>query len=158
MFVSCSLWEGFNLPLVEAQALGTVGIAFDSGAHPEVTPLVFSDTRQMLEFLLRARSSTALSKHSRIAYRHVRSLFSWNRTAGRFQELVLSRTPGQSVTRRGNEAPLLTPSSTSGTDRGFGASLVGTVKSVRNYGWRITARRIKRRLGQLRGRLAGHRQ
>jgi len=31
-----TLWEGFNLPLVEAQACGRPVIAFDLGPHPEV--------------------------------------------------------------------------------------------------------------------------
>lgn len=41
VFVSSSLWEGFNLPLVEAMRVGTVSLAYDTGAHPEVTPLLF---------------------------------------------------------------------------------------------------------------------
>lgn len=36
LLVNTSLWEGFNLPLVEAQAQGTPVIAFDCWAHPEV--------------------------------------------------------------------------------------------------------------------------
>ncbi len=34
-FVSPSLWEGCNLPIIEAQALGCPAISFDTGAHPE---------------------------------------------------------------------------------------------------------------------------
>ena len=34
--VSLSAWEGFNLPLAEAQVLGTPALAFDIGAHREV--------------------------------------------------------------------------------------------------------------------------
>jgi glycosyltransferase involved in cell wall biosynthesis len=34
--VSMSLWEGFNLPLVEMQNLGKPALAFNVGAHPEV--------------------------------------------------------------------------------------------------------------------------
>jgi len=36
IYVSATLWEGFNLPLVEAQACGRPVIAFDLGPHPEV--------------------------------------------------------------------------------------------------------------------------
>ena len=36
LFVSTSRWEGFNLPLVEAQAQGTPVVAYRLCAHPEV--------------------------------------------------------------------------------------------------------------------------
>lgn len=36
VYISPSLWEGFNLPLLEAQALGVPVVAFDLAAHPEV--------------------------------------------------------------------------------------------------------------------------
>ena len=35
--LSLSLWEGFNLPLVEMQWCGRPVLAFSLGAHPEVT-------------------------------------------------------------------------------------------------------------------------
>ncbi len=36
IFLSTSKWEGFNLPLVEAQTQGVPVIAYNIGAHPEV--------------------------------------------------------------------------------------------------------------------------
>jgi glycosyltransferase involved in cell wall biosynthesis len=36
LYATASLWEGFNLPLVEAQACGKPVIAFNIGPHPEV--------------------------------------------------------------------------------------------------------------------------
>jgi len=36
LYVTCSLWEGFNLPAAEAQACGKKVIAFNIGSHPEV--------------------------------------------------------------------------------------------------------------------------
>ena len=38
-----------NLPLVEAQALGTPGLAFDTGAHPEFTPLLYRSVADVAE-------------------------------------------------------------------------------------------------------------
>ena len=40
VFFSASRWEGFNLPLVEAQHAGCAAMAFDVGAHPETTPYI----------------------------------------------------------------------------------------------------------------------
>jgi glycosyltransferase involved in cell wall biosynthesis len=36
VYVTCSLWEGFNLPIAEAQSCGKPVVAFDIGAHREV--------------------------------------------------------------------------------------------------------------------------
>lgn len=36
VYVTASTWEGFNLPVVEAQMLGKPVVAFDIGAHKEV--------------------------------------------------------------------------------------------------------------------------
>jgi glycosyltransferase involved in cell wall biosynthesis len=36
IYATCSLWETYNLPLVEALEMGKPAIAFDIGPHPEV--------------------------------------------------------------------------------------------------------------------------
>ena len=36
LFVTASQWEGYNLPVAEAQACGKKVVAFDVGSHPEV--------------------------------------------------------------------------------------------------------------------------
>ncbi len=48
--VSTSRWEGFNLPLAEMQWLGKPALAFNVGAHPEVTahPWLLADTEAEL--------------------------------------------------------------------------------------------------------------
>jgi glycosyltransferase involved in cell wall biosynthesis len=87
VFVSLSLWEGFNLPLVEAQALGTVGLAFDTGAHPEVTPFIVSSLHEMVELVgAYADNSSLLAKHSSVAFHFVRQNFCWARTTERLIE------------------------------------------------------------------------
>ena len=36
LYITCSQWEGFNLPAAEVQACGKKVVAFDIGSHPEV--------------------------------------------------------------------------------------------------------------------------
>ena len=36
LYVTASLWEGFNIPIAEAQACGKNVVAFDIGPHPEI--------------------------------------------------------------------------------------------------------------------------
>lgn len=90
IFVSTSLWEGFNLPVVEAQACGTVGIAFDVGAHPETTPFVtrgIDDMASLIEHY--CRHPELLRKHSEMCERWVRRKFSWNSAATASAKLLL---------------------------------------------------------------------
>ena len=93
VFVSCSLWEGFNLPLVEAQACGTVSFAFDTGAHPEVTPFLVSNVEELMSVLTSLNANRSLLRdHSKAAYKFVRSRFSWAKTA-----TLLLEIPGYST-------------------------------------------------------------
>lgn len=39
VYATATLWEGFDLPIVEAAAVGTPTVAFDLCSHPEVTKL-----------------------------------------------------------------------------------------------------------------------
>jgi glycosyltransferase involved in cell wall biosynthesis len=82
VLISPSLWEGFNLPLVEAQASGTVGLAFDVGAHPETTPYLMSTLDDAADLLGAWRDDREeLARASRSAYRFARSKFTWDQSA-----------------------------------------------------------------------------
>lgn len=68
VYSTASLWEGFNLPVVEAQACGKLVAAFDIGAHREVikTPengLLVSpgDTKSLADAILELLSRECLS-------------------------------------------------------------------------------------------------
>ncbi len=82
VFISPSKWEGFNLPLVEAHASGTVGLAFDVGAHPETTPYVLANIADA-NFLLEEwqRDSALLQLASERCYTYSRKKFLWEATA-----------------------------------------------------------------------------
>ncbi|GMR22927.1 MAG: hypothetical protein BMS9Abin37_1310 [Acidobacteriota bacterium] len=146
VFVSCSLWEGFNLPLVEAQAIGTMAVAFDTGAHPEVCPLIFPNSSEMADFLCEIETNRSLLlEHSRAGYHFVRRSFRWHKTASRFRELVL----GEALVTE-SDAPANPQSSR--TKRSAGATIARTMwaawRSLRLYGLQVTVRKIQRRLGE----------
>ncbi len=82
VLISPSRWEGFNLPLVEAHASGTVGLAFDVGAHPETTPFLLSnlaDATFLLEEWHNDRSKLKLASDR--CYHYARQKFTWQATA-----------------------------------------------------------------------------
>ncbi len=90
VFVSPSMWEGFNLPLVEAQMSGTLSIAFDIGAHPEVTPFVVSDLSELTS-LLHALDTDRdmLLRYAVKAHDYCRRKFSWGKTVSRVKRLLV---------------------------------------------------------------------
>jgi glycosyltransferase involved in cell wall biosynthesis len=92
--VSPSLWEGFNLPLVEAQALGTVALAFDTGSHPEVTPFVCGGLGEMEGLLLALdHDRDLLTRYSAEAYDFVRRRFDWDKAADALALLLAGVLP-----------------------------------------------------------------
>lgn len=98
IFISPSLWEGFNLPLVEAQASGTVGIAFDTGAHPETTPFLLTSIQDAVPLIKTwADNRDQLLRASEISYEFVRAKFKWETTASQFahvlDEVIEERLP-----------------------------------------------------------------
>jgi glycosyltransferase involved in cell wall biosynthesis len=83
IFVSTSLWEGFNLPLLEAAISGTAAFALDTGAHPEVTPYVFSSVSEMSALInaIASMERNRLDLMSGQAKRFALDEFSWNKSA-----------------------------------------------------------------------------
>lgn len=102
VFISASRWEGLNLPLVEAQALGTPALAFDTGAHPEFTPLIFPSVSAMVEQLGAYDSHRAdlLQRHGRLCYRFVREGLSWESTAVGLAAMLREIDTGKAAKRR----------------------------------------------------------
>lgn len=89
VFVTTSLWEGTNLPLVEAQALGTPGLAFTTAAHPEFTPFTFDSVTAMahqLELFRDQRDTVAGAGQESYAFVHRR--MSWSNTVSGLLELT----------------------------------------------------------------------
>ncbi len=89
IFVSLSQWEGFNLPLVEAQAMGTLSLCLDTGAHPEVCPFVLNSERDVVSYVRRAVESPEwLIAKSRLCCDFVRRKFSWDNAVKAMLELL----------------------------------------------------------------------
>ena len=90
VFFSPSLWEGCNLPLVEAQAIGTVGLALDIGAHPEHTPFCIPSISSAAKKIEMYSENKGLAmRHGELCKEFVTTRFSWDRSVDKFLELVL---------------------------------------------------------------------
>lgn len=84
IFASMSLWEGFNLPLVEAAISGALPFALDTGAHPEVTPYVFSSLPEMGSCIkqMSELSASDMILHSGRVAGWSKARFNWSQSAG----------------------------------------------------------------------------
>jgi glycosyltransferase involved in cell wall biosynthesis len=130
VFVSTSLWEGTNLPLVEAQAQGTPGLALDTGAHPEFTPLLFAGLRDLaVQISAYDADRDLLDRHGRMCRRFVRAQLRWSQTAEELAGL-LRGTP----VHRPAALPVPPP-----TRRGPAS----VVRSLRHEGLTATLRKVR---------------
>lgn len=78
LFFSPSLWEGFNLPVVEAQYLGVPSMALSIGAHPEVCPFHFGTVDEAVQHIITMyKNQDYSSKCGRICEGYVKSKFTW---------------------------------------------------------------------------------
>jgi len=130
---------------VEAQAIGTMSVAFDTGAHPEVCPLVFPDLVETAQFLSEiGKNRSLLLRHSRAAYHFVRRSFRWQRTATRFRQEVL----GDTVVRTSEGPPGVGSRGSARSRTTLSRQLWATWRSLRLYGLPLTLRKIHRRIGR----------
>ena len=83
LFFSPSLWEGFNLPLVEAQYLGAPALALSTAAHPEVCPFHFPSVDELVQYVAAVYRNPALrEKHAATCRDFVQARFRWKANAG----------------------------------------------------------------------------
>lgn len=89
IFVSMSKWEGFNLPVAEAEALGTLSLCYDIGAHPEVCPFVLRDLSEFDSLVAQANMDKDwLYEKSKLSYSYIRSHFSWDRSVDKMISML----------------------------------------------------------------------
>ena len=89
IFISPSLWEGFNLPVVEAQYLGVPSLAFSVAAHPEVCPFHFSNINEMTEYIISLYKDRELLKWcGRTCSDYVKKKFTWKNNILKLEKLL----------------------------------------------------------------------
>lgn len=91
VYVTATRWEGFDLPLAEAQAMGVPCVAYDVGAHPELVTAGGFLVRSQDEFVARvlglARDPAARRRMGDAAREWARR-FRWDRTASALGDVV----------------------------------------------------------------------
>lgn len=138
IFISPSLWEGFNLPLVEAMKSGTLSMAFDTGAHPEVCPFVYSSVSEMVTSIKRyAGNRQMLLRDSERCYDYVNKKFTWEHTTSSLLKLLFER--GQ-LSHNTNPIPLV-PIPAQVISKPESLFKKG-MRSIKNNGIKVTVRKV----------------
>lgn len=89
LFFSPSLWEGFNLPLIEAQYLGTPAMALSICAHPEVCPFHFQTLDEVvLHIGLLSKDKDYRSWWARVCKNYVQRKFKWENNISQLISLI----------------------------------------------------------------------
>ncbi len=86
-FVSLSKWEGFNLPLVEAQSLKIAAYSLNNACHTEVCPNTFSTLNELAEFLSGA-SNEDFARDAQKGWNFVQK-FTWQQNANQLEKYLL---------------------------------------------------------------------
>ncbi len=88
LFISSSLWEGFNLPLTEAQYVGAPVAAFSVGAHPEVTPFHFATFDELFGFALQVLKNEDFKAYVAWEGKKYVNQFTWKRNVEGFLSIL----------------------------------------------------------------------
>jgi glycosyltransferase involved in cell wall biosynthesis len=140
IFISPSLWEGFNLPIVEAMKSGTMTMVFDTGAHPEVCPFIFSGIDEMVTAIkYHVKNRKLLLENSERCYNYVNKMFLWERTASSLLSVLFKN--GQLNRNSTPSAIINAPVQVISKPEG---NFKKGVKSLRQDGIRKTFRKVKR--------------
>lgn len=93
IFISCSHWEGFGMPMLEAQACGLPTLGYDICSHSEVVAnknflSIENDTWTVAENVKRLLTDKVLYEKSSIEARKFAEKFSWNKVAERYMDVI----------------------------------------------------------------------
>jgi len=89
IYASPSLWEGFNLPLVEAAWFGVPAVAFNVAAHPETTASYLAHSAvDMHTYIARLAGDKAMRARLGDEARHKAQHFTWDATYREFHDLL----------------------------------------------------------------------
>jgi GT2 family glycosyltransferase len=100
IFFSPSLWEGFNLPLVEAEYLGIPSIAFSIGSHPEVCPFHFGNINETVQFISSLYKDNKFHKScAQVCMTFVKNKFKWKDNVCKISSILIDLTEKKRKTK-----------------------------------------------------------
>jgi glycosyltransferase involved in cell wall biosynthesis len=94
-YVSATKWEGFNLPMIEAQSFGKIPIIYNIGPHSELTNsgidsfVVNSQDEFIEKVLFLSENKEFINKHKEFAIKNA-NIYTWKNSAYNLEEIIKS--------------------------------------------------------------------
>jgi GT2 family glycosyltransferase/glycosyltransferase involved in cell wall biosynthesis len=93
IYTTCSQWEGFDLPVGEAQYFGKPSICYNIGAHPEIlingkTGFIASDKNEFTEKIKMLAASKELREEMGSAAKEFIQKFTWQNSIDNYEEQI----------------------------------------------------------------------
>jgi GT2 family glycosyltransferase/glycosyltransferase involved in cell wall biosynthesis len=104
LYLTTSRWEGYNLGLAQALALGVPSLASARGAHPEFPVRTSDDPEVLARWIIEEVERASGAVRSPLQRLRRATVYPWRDAAHRLETLV-----AESVSRRGPAAPNLPP-------------------------------------------------
>ncbi len=95
IYITATLWEGFDLPLLEAQYFGKPVVAYYIGAHPEVclnnkTGFLVLSQKEFVKKILSLLENSLLYKYMSLEAKRFAKNFSWEKTVRTYENEIYS--------------------------------------------------------------------
>ena len=93
IYTTCTKWEGFDLPIVEAQTFGKPSICYNIGAHPEImqdnkTGYLVNSKEEFIQKLLILAKDLSLREEMRLNCIQNSKKFTWEKSIGEYNDEI----------------------------------------------------------------------
>lgn len=93
IYTTCTKWEGFDLPIVEAQTFGKPSICYNIGAHPEITQnnktgFLVNTKEEFAQKILELSYNTQLRNEMGLNCLENAKKFSWQKTISEYDDEI----------------------------------------------------------------------
>src|SRR4030065_2819354 len=93
IYTTCPRWEGFDLPVIEAQNFGKPVVCYDIGAHPEVlinneTGFIVNDSREFIEKLTILINKPEIRKEFSEKAKEFSKRFTWEKSVEEYDKEI----------------------------------------------------------------------
>ncbi|MHB1377255.1 MAG: glycosyltransferase, partial [Candidatus Humimicrobiaceae bacterium] len=93
IYATCTKWEGFDLPVVEAQSFGKPSICYNLCAHPEIskdseTGFLVNTKEEFLSRILELSSDITLRNKMSLSAKKNSKSFTWEKTVYQYDRII----------------------------------------------------------------------